>query len=323
MSKCERTAFTLVELLVVIAIIGVLVALLLPAVQAARESARRIQCANHLKQIGLACHNHNSSLGYFPSGGWWCRWVGDPLRGFGAKQPGGWIYSVLPYCEETAVHQLPNDNDAATITSQQKTSAAKMTQTPIATFNCPSRRTPAPFPYVLDSSWDSYNANTTSTVARSDYAGNAGDANVANFTDLTDYSQANSSTYRPDLNGIIYSRSEVSVAQIRDGTSNTYLVGEKSMNPDSYETGQSGSDNHSMYQGQDWDIVRWTRIDLVPYTDTRGVDYHYQFGSAHAGIFQMVFCDGSVHTIAVDIDPETHRRLGNRKDGLPLDTSGL
>src|SRR3954462_10719150 len=109
-TRCARRAresgFTLVELLVVIAIIGILVALLLPAVQAAREAARRNQCKNNLKQLSLACLLHVDTQKYLPSGGWNDRYTADLNRGYGAKQPGSWYYNILTYIEEQALRDL-------------------------------------------------------------------------------------------------------------------------------------------------------------------------------------------------------------------------
>src|SRR5262245_65887753 len=104
MNSLRRNAFTLVELLVVIAIIGILVALLLPAIQAARESARRSKCANNLRNLATAALNHHDTAKFYPTGGWGWWWTGDPDRGFGRSQPGGWTFSLLPFTEEESIY---------------------------------------------------------------------------------------------------------------------------------------------------------------------------------------------------------------------------
>ena len=140
-----RGGFTLVELLVVITIMVILIALLLPAVQATRESARMAQCKNHLKQMGLAFQLHHEAHEVYPTGGWSARWVGDADRGTGKNQPGGWVYNILPYIEQEDVWALPSDGDPYAITSKQKLGAKIMIETAIPTMNCPTRRPSKPF----------------------------------------------------------------------------------------------------------------------------------------------------------------------------------
>jgi hypothetical protein len=172
-------------------------------------------------------------------------------------------------------------------------------------------------------------------VARTDYAANAGDNLVGGepsdvFTSVTGYSVA--STYSWPSNagftGVSFYRSKIAVADISDGVSNTYLVGEKSLDSDYYTTGESGGDNSSMFQGFDRDVNRWAIPDfpppqntLGPSQDTPGNDDCFNFGSAHAGGFYMTFCDGSTQFISYSIDRDIHCRLANRGDGLPIDAS--
>jgi prepilin-type processing-associated H-X9-DG protein len=128
--------------------------------------------------------------------------------------------------------------------------------------------------------------------------------------------------------GVIYLFSTCTMAAISDGTSNTYLIGEKNLSPDDYLNGLSGGDDQGWIEGFDSDIVRkvgnnTTTSAYVPLIDTPGVDDAWCFGSAHASGFNMAFCDGSIRSISYMINAEVHRRLGNRKDGQPIDGSQL
>jgi prepilin-type N-terminal cleavage/methylation domain-containing protein len=336
----SKSAFTLVELLVVITIIAILIALLLPAVQMAREAARRAQCANNLKQIGLAMLQHEERNKFFPSSGWGWYWIGDPDRGFGKGQPGGWVFQVLPFMDQEGLFNLGADGQSEVQTARQTAGAAVCEQTPLAMMNCPSRRQSIAFAMVAFSSgspmFKAYNADQTTLLARSDYCVCAGDQfygwTIFGPATLAEAAQMTADRSWPDTKsytGISFLRSEVAISWIADGTSNTYMVGEKYLNPDSYLDGTDWGDNESMYAGEDNDTNRTTYCpvplpanyspDHVPMQDTPGIMNLYSFGSAHPASCNMCLCDGSVRAIGYTIDPETNRRLGNRQDGLVID----
>jgi len=314
----RRNGFTLVELLVVIAIIGILIALLLPAVQAAREAARRAQCSNHLKQLGLAMLNHHEVHRRFPSGGWSFLWVGEPDRGTDADQPGGWIFNILDYLEQGPLREM-----GAGQTGPARTEAIKARcATPIATLICPSRRSASAYPNEQNRYRCSTAVNFTIPEAcRSDYAVNTGsEPNGFQFWQgPTDIRQGDSSTWNgwPDTsmyNGICHMRSAVRIRDLTDGTTSTYLIGEKYLVPDYYTTGTDGADNENAYVGYNDDHHRFTYQG--PLVDTPGLFRNYdRFGSAHPSSWNVVFCDGSVHGMSYDIDATVHRNLGNRSDG--------
>jgi prepilin-type N-terminal cleavage/methylation domain-containing protein/prepilin-type processing-associated H-X9-DG protein len=329
-------AFTLVELLVVIAIIGILIALLLPAVQAAREAARRLQCSNHLKQIALGSLAHESAYGFLPTGGWGPTWVGDPDHAAGKRQPGGWIYCLLPFIEQEPLYML--GAGAGTDNGKRAAANSQRIATPVVTFDCPTRRPTAAYPGGY---WGppNYCSGPNPGQAKTCYAMNVGDTNktVIWMSWPTTFDQGDDSSFSwsstSDITGICFQRSEVTMACIRDGASNTYLAGEKYINPDYYLDGGDPGDDWSMYTGQQDDIVRsvgWPDksyssgyYPFPPKQDTPGVTDNNVFGSAHAGGLNMAFCDGSVHTISYTIDSEIHRRLGNRADGQTVDSSSF
>jgi len=316
-----RRAFTLVELLVVIAIIAMLVALLLPAVQAAREAARRSQCINNVRQLALGSLNHHDAHGFFPSGGWGRHWVCDPDRGFGKRQPGGWAYHVLPFIESGDLHQLGAGADEKTKRALNR----QRIETPQPTFYCPTRREARLYP--VDSFGWNREPNFTerlTNVARTDYAMNGGDTVSGLFGSgwsdgPSNFEQGDTSYNWPNLkrhNGITANRSQISMAKISDGSSKTYLIGEKYLNPVNYATGKDWGDNHNLFSGDDMEIVRFGGQDAELSRDRPGLVIYFGFGSAHPNGCHMSMCDGSVRMVAFSLDGEVHRRLANRRDGL-------
>jgi prepilin-type N-terminal cleavage/methylation domain-containing protein len=348
--------FTLVELLVVIAIIGVLVALLLPAVQAAREAARMAECRNKLKQVGLSIANFESAKRVLPTGGGHWRpqienYVegGKPLGP--AKQGLGWGFQILPYLEGGAIYNI--------------TTQAQLQSTAVPAYMCPSRRpatvTTDPGSPLLSVVLSDYGAAmpcgfasytsqtrrapitqaTDSAVNRRIYlfGGQPSDPYVIKIpNDMVYLGAITRSQYYSTCNRGVCTRTKaqnvselVEMQHIEDGTSNTMLVGEKFVRPDLYPGG-SGSDDRGWSDGWDPDTMRSTcfqplqdSLSGVATNDAlygQGADV-LNFGSAHPAGFNCVFVDASVHTLRYDIDPLVFDNLGDRRDGETIDMSAL
>ena len=165
--RSVRRGFTLVELLVVVTIIALLIGLLLPAVNGAREAGRRATCASHLKQLAYGCLHHEAAQDMFPTGGWEWYWAGDPDRGWGWRQPGGWTYNILPYIEQQALHDLGSGQNIA----GKMAAFAQRGQVIQPLFYCPTRRKAIAYP---NPTYMDCNANPIYVAARTDYAANAG-----------------------------------------------------------------------------------------------------------------------------------------------------
>ena len=350
-NRCSRPlhGFTLVELLVVIAIIGILVALLLPAIQAAREAARRSQCKRNLRQLAHGALNHHDVHKHFPTGGWGWFWVGDPDRGSGKEQPGGWMYNLLPSIEETALHDSGSDGDPESVSTRiQAPAASIVVQSPINIINCPSRRQTRAYPMVANEGGNQglFNSQTPNEAGRSDYAINSGNAynelgqGPRSYVEAKEWKEhtPGSPTWPSDdadvkrrLTGISFQRSEINIRQITDGTSKTYLIGEKYIPVAQYETSIDWGDNETWCTGFNNDNFRATGrlkggeiVEATPVPDSTPEDslrdgdvrtWTWRFGGPHAGGWQVAYCDGSVDTVSYDIDWQVHRDLGNRADG--------
>jgi prepilin-type N-terminal cleavage/methylation domain-containing protein len=334
---CLPNAFTLVELLVVIAIIGILVALLLPAIQAARESARRNQCTSQLKQLALGALNCEGITRHFPTGGWGWSWVGDADRGHEQRQPGGWIYNILPFIEENIKHDLPKDGQPDQLTDTQLEGARAMLIDPITIINCPSRRPSGTYltiKAVRFANNSALNTGRSTLVGKSDYAANAGDVAIGggksgpgsmvealkpdypwltiNKIGLINPAAEGYSPDFPELTGVVFQRSAVGIRHVTDGLSKTYFAGEKYLDSRGYEAGQDTGDNETWCTGHNNDNLRTTAS--LPLQD-RPEEQGNIFGSAHAAVWNAAFCDGHVESIGYDIDSRVHRNNGNRKDG--------
>jgi prepilin-type processing-associated H-X9-DG protein len=263
--------------------------------------------------MGIAALHYESIHGCLPGGGWTGRWLGEPDRGTGRDQPGGWIYQLLRFLEQDNLAAwgagLPRE--------QQLLCNSQLASRPIALFNCPSRRTSGPFPNGEPHSY--YNAAPTPTLlAHSDYAACASD--LKHFEpdgdgppDLKTGDNSafwRSSRYQPTyFTGVVFVRSQIRIADIRYGTSNTYLIGEKYVNPSTYYSGTEEGDDEAMLTGMDACISRCTA--LPPIRDRANYNYFF-FGSAHASGCNMLYCDGRVELVAYSVDPAVHRRAGSR-----------
>ncbi|MBN2580831.1 MAG: DUF1559 domain-containing protein [Pirellulales bacterium] len=312
------------ELLVVIAIIGILIALLLPAVQAAREAARRVECVNHIKQLATATLQHESTHKFFPTGGWGWIWIGDPEMGFSKRQPGGWTFNILPFLEMQQVYKMGANPNAAA----KRKALRQMYETPLSVYNCPTRRAAQPYKYILpDMNPAQY--EHPNAVARGDYAMNCGDQLYNQYWGPSSRSEGLNPAYAwPDTetispsnpwysSGISYLRSTIKVKQVKDGLNHTYLIGEKYLSPDHYADGLDGADNSGLHTGYENDNYRATYYP--PKRDRYGVEDWYLFGSAHPDVWNVALCDGSVHSVNYSIDPIIHKCLGSRSRTNPND----
>jgi prepilin-type N-terminal cleavage/methylation domain-containing protein len=350
-AQSVRRGFTLVEVLVVVAIIAVLVGLLMPAVQAARESARRVSCQNNMKQISLAAAGHVHQIGTFPSGGWSWQNGPDPNAGHGEMQPGSWIYNSLSFMDG----QTLRDQGVGKTGAARNAAVRTVVETPLAVVTCPSRRAPTTHPFVHAGCF--VGLERPARISPTDYAGCAGSVNEgandicttaactsasndgipASRLPSADREKAwqksgsyphrvagvNESTY---ANGVVGILGRVKPAHVKDGLSNTFLAGERVMYSVRYSSSYCENDQ-GWTVGLDWDTVRWTANppiqDRKQPSASSDKECQGRFGGPHPGTFVMTFCDGAVRAISYGIDPAIFKGLGSRNGSEVVDPTAF
>ncbi|MEY4395443.1 MAG: hypothetical protein RL595_2692 [Planctomycetota bacterium] len=298
----KRKGFTLIELLVVIAIIAILIGLLLPAVQKVREAANKMRCGNNLKQCGLAMQVHHDQLGVFPSGG--LAWSSDRIMNGSMPadyqtQTWGWAYQILPYMEQRALWEHP--------------SSATVAGTSLTMMLCPSLRGPTKFPYTQ--------SVPNGDRAQMDYVGNGGTWGTwGNFTSAGNSLDGPLVPSPKDSAGNNQSTKTIKLSNIKDGTSNTLLVGEKYLNLKAASTTSDCNDDQGWVDGWDNDTICFVRgtastNPIYPPQPHGAVGTCGSiFGTIHTTL-TTVFCDGSVHSINMNINPNTWLYLCGIEDG--------
>jgi prepilin-type N-terminal cleavage/methylation domain-containing protein len=285
----RRQGFTLIEILVVIAIIGIMIGLMLPAVQKVRMAMIQLECQNNLKQMALAFHNHHTAMGYFPTGGW--EWWSTPtyVNGVpmvGAQQQAGWGFQILPYIEAQDVWRggtATNDEDRVRVAMG----------TPNPLFYCPARRGPQ--------------------IARFQFPGFFDDKAID--CALGDYAASNW-----EMTGVVRQFLPVRITEISDGASNTLLLGDRRLNV--RLLGHPQTDDDTGYaSGWDQDIMRRTDIPPRPDYAAPTGNGELRFGGSHPGVFSIALADGSVRSLSYYVNSNTFRNMGNINDGQTLDAS--